>query len=191
MKPISPTDALFLIGESREHPMHVGSLQLFKPPEDAGPHYVRDSYQSMLESTEVQPTFRKHPAFFGLRRCRLPPQRAASAAATKPLGDVAERSGADVRRLEILLKPLGRARIGPKQPLWWESIERSPRNARCHRNCTALGTPACHYLDRGTGTQRIPRSAGSAYDRVQPSPYPCPLLETDDVKIPAPAQFKS
>jgi WS/DGAT/MGAT family acyltransferase len=65
MKPISPTDALFLIGESREHPMHVGSLQLFKPPEDAGPHFVRESYQAMLECTEVQPNFRKHPAFFG------------------------------------------------------------------------------------------------------------------------------
>jgi diacylglycerol O-acyltransferase / wax synthase len=65
MKPISPTDALFLIGESREHPMHVGSLQLFEPPEDAGPHFVRDSYQAMLECTDVQPTFSKHPAFFG------------------------------------------------------------------------------------------------------------------------------
>ncbi|MCV7378014.1 diacylglycerol O-acyltransferase [Mycobacterium alsense] len=65
MEPISPTDALFLIGESREHPMHVGSLQLFEPPEDAGPHFVRDSYQAMLECTDVQPTFRKHPAFFG------------------------------------------------------------------------------------------------------------------------------
>ncbi|MGB6207121.1 WS/DGAT/MGAT family O-acyltransferase [Mycobacterium sp.] len=65
MKPISPTDALFLIGESREHPMHVGSLQLFDPPEDAGPHFVRESYQAMLECTDVQPTFSKHPAFFG------------------------------------------------------------------------------------------------------------------------------
>jgi WS/DGAT/MGAT family acyltransferase len=65
MEPISPTDALFLIGESREHPMHVGSLQLFEPPEDAGPHFVRDNYQAMLECADVQPTFRKHPAFFG------------------------------------------------------------------------------------------------------------------------------
>jgi WS/DGAT/MGAT family acyltransferase len=65
MKPISPTDALFLIGESREHPMHVGALQLFEPPPDAGPHFVRESYQAMLECTEVQPTFSKHPAFFG------------------------------------------------------------------------------------------------------------------------------
>ncbi|MBW0014260.1 wax ester/triacylglycerol synthase family O-acyltransferase [Mycobacterium sp.] len=65
MEPISPTDALFLIGESREHPMHVGALQLFEPPEDAGPHFARESYQAMLECTDVQPTFRKHPAFFG------------------------------------------------------------------------------------------------------------------------------
>ena len=65
MEPISPTDAIFLIGESREHPMHVGSLQLFEPPEDAGPHYVRDSYDAMLACTDVQPLYRKHPAFFG------------------------------------------------------------------------------------------------------------------------------
>jgi len=45
--------------------MHAGSLQLFEPPEDAGPHFVRESYQAMLECTDVQPTFRKHPAFFG------------------------------------------------------------------------------------------------------------------------------
>ncbi len=65
MEPISPMDALFLIGESREHPMHVGSLQLFEPPEDAGPHFVRESYQAMLECADIQPTFRKRPAFFG------------------------------------------------------------------------------------------------------------------------------
>ncbi|OBG31248.1 wax ester/triacylglycerol synthase family O-acyltransferase [Mycobacterium sp. E3198] len=65
MEPISPTDALFLIGESREHPMHVGSLQLFQPPDDAGPHFVRESYQAMLGCSDIQPTFRKHPAFFG------------------------------------------------------------------------------------------------------------------------------
>lgn len=65
MEPISPIDAMFLIGESREHAMHVGSLQLFEPPEDAGPHFVRDSFQAMLEKTDIQPTFRKRPAFFG------------------------------------------------------------------------------------------------------------------------------
>jgi diacylglycerol O-acyltransferase len=59
---ISPTDALFLFGESREHPMHVGGLQLFTPPEGAGPEFVHDVYQDMLSHTHFAPTFRKHPA---------------------------------------------------------------------------------------------------------------------------------
>jgi diacylglycerol O-acyltransferase len=65
MKLISPTDLIFLLGESREHPMHVGALQLFDPPDDAGPDFLRESYEAMLACREVQPTFRKHPAFFG------------------------------------------------------------------------------------------------------------------------------
>ncbi len=65
MEPISPTDAMFLLGESREHPMHVGSLQLFQPPEGVGPDYVREAYDAMLACTDVQPTYRKRPAFFG------------------------------------------------------------------------------------------------------------------------------
>lgn len=65
MKPISPTDQIFLLGESREHPMHVGALQLFMPPDGAGPEFVREAYDAMLECTDVQPMFRKHPAFLG------------------------------------------------------------------------------------------------------------------------------
>ena len=65
MKLIAPTDLIFLLGESREHPMHVGGLQLFQPPEDAGLDFLRESYQAMLAQQDVQPTFRKHPAFFG------------------------------------------------------------------------------------------------------------------------------
>lgn len=63
MKLISPFDSMFLLGESREHPMHVGSLELFQPPDDAGPDFVRETYDAMLQCTDVQPTFRKHPAF--------------------------------------------------------------------------------------------------------------------------------
>jgi diacylglycerol O-acyltransferase len=65
MKLMPPTDSMFLVGESREHPMHVGALQLFQPPEDAGPDFVRESYEAMLAETDVQPLFRQHPAFFG------------------------------------------------------------------------------------------------------------------------------
>lgn len=62
MELISPTDSLFLLAESREHPMHVGGLQLFEPPAEAGPDFIRDLYQSMLANDDVQPTFLKRPA---------------------------------------------------------------------------------------------------------------------------------
>ena len=65
MKPIAAADSLLLVGESSEHPMHIGSPQLFRPPDDAGPEFVTDAYEAMLNSTDVQPTCRKHPAFFG------------------------------------------------------------------------------------------------------------------------------
>lgn len=62
MQFMSPTDSVFLLGESREHPFHVGALQLFKPPEGAGLEFVRDLYEGMVTQTDFQPTFRKHPA---------------------------------------------------------------------------------------------------------------------------------
>ena len=62
MELISPTDSLFLLGESREHPMHIGGLQLFERPADAGPEFMRETYEAMLGCRDVQPTFRKRPA---------------------------------------------------------------------------------------------------------------------------------
>jgi WS/DGAT/MGAT family acyltransferase len=56
-----PTDSMFLLAESREHPMHVGGLQLFTPPEGAGPDFVRDVIES-FRGHEVSPLFRKRPA---------------------------------------------------------------------------------------------------------------------------------
>ena len=62
MKVMSPMDSLFLIGESREHPLHVGGLQVFTPPQGAGPEFVRDTYEAMLACEDISPTFRKRPA---------------------------------------------------------------------------------------------------------------------------------
>ncbi|MGH3716805.1 MAG: WS/DGAT/MGAT family O-acyltransferase [Micromonosporaceae bacterium] len=55
------TDSMFLLGESREHPLHVGGLQLYKPPEGAGPDFTRELYRSMIEQAEVAPLFRRRP----------------------------------------------------------------------------------------------------------------------------------
>jgi diacylglycerol O-acyltransferase / wax synthase len=64
MELMMPTDAVFLLGESREHPMHVGGLQLYEPPPDAGPGFVRDFYDKLVAQQEFQPTFLKRPATF-------------------------------------------------------------------------------------------------------------------------------
>lgn len=59
-----PTDSVFLLGESREHPMHVGGLQLYQPPEGAGRGYVREFYDQLVAQRDFQPTFLKRPATF-------------------------------------------------------------------------------------------------------------------------------
>lgn len=62
MELITPADSMFLLTESREHPMHVGGLQLFEPPEGAGPEFVRDAFETLVAHADFQPTFRKRPA---------------------------------------------------------------------------------------------------------------------------------
>jgi WS/DGAT/MGAT family acyltransferase len=55
------TDAIFLLGESREHPTHVGGLQLFRLPDGAGPEYLSDFYRRLLSHSEVAPRMRRRP----------------------------------------------------------------------------------------------------------------------------------
>jgi diacylglycerol O-acyltransferase len=59
--PMSPTSSLFLLAESREHPMHVGSLQLFQPPEGADALDVRALLEDAISNDEVSPVFQKRP----------------------------------------------------------------------------------------------------------------------------------
>src|SRR3954449_2362378 len=54
-----PQDSMFLIPESREQPMHVGSLQLFDLPEGADRSLIRETYEAQIAATDVAPLFRK------------------------------------------------------------------------------------------------------------------------------------
>src|SRR3954468_8306756 len=58
---MSPTDSTFLIGESREQPMHVGSLQVFELPDGAGSDLLREALHDMLAQHDVAPLFRRRP----------------------------------------------------------------------------------------------------------------------------------
>lgn len=55
-------DAMFLLPESREQPMHVGGLQLFRYPGGAGEGWLGDLHRQLTASQEVAPLFRRRPA---------------------------------------------------------------------------------------------------------------------------------
>ncbi|TQC46669.1 wax ester/triacylglycerol synthase family O-acyltransferase [Rhodococcus sp. WS4] len=57
--PMSPTDSMFLLGESREHPMHVGALALFTPPEGMSVTQVRGMFDGALARGAVAPLLRQ------------------------------------------------------------------------------------------------------------------------------------
>jgi len=57
--PMSPADSLFLMVETREHPMHVGGLQLFVPPDGADANDVRQIFQQMIGVDDIRPLFRR------------------------------------------------------------------------------------------------------------------------------------
>lgn len=56
------TDSMFLLVESREHPMHVGGLQLFRKPDGADEHYLRGIREDLLKANDVPALFRRRPA---------------------------------------------------------------------------------------------------------------------------------
>ena len=55
------TDSLFLEAELRDRPLHVGGLHLYRPPADAGPDVVGDTYREALAGGEVMPRLRRRP----------------------------------------------------------------------------------------------------------------------------------
>lgn len=59
---MSPLDSVFLLTETREHPMHVGGLMVLEPPDGAGPEFAGEIYRGLLEASDLQPDFRKRPA---------------------------------------------------------------------------------------------------------------------------------
>jgi diacylglycerol O-acyltransferase len=56
------TDSMFLLAESREHPMHVGGLQLFRKPDGAEPDYLRNLRNDLLKAEDIPELFRRRPA---------------------------------------------------------------------------------------------------------------------------------
>ena len=68
MSRLSLIDAGFLAAETREMPMHVGCLQLFDPPPEAGEHYLRELYEDWVSVPEAHAPFdRRLSSRLGIR----------------------------------------------------------------------------------------------------------------------------
>lgn len=61
MSLMPPQDAMFMYAERRQQPTHVGGLQLYVPPEDAGPDWLSDQYEAALEQPITDARFTRRP----------------------------------------------------------------------------------------------------------------------------------
>ena len=61
MAPMPINDAMFLLAERREQPMHVGGLQLFHFPPDADENWLQDLYSTIThcDPGQIAPIFRR------------------------------------------------------------------------------------------------------------------------------------
>ena len=56
---LAPADAMFVYGETREAPQHVGTLLRFTPPADAGGDYLRTTFETLRSEAPVAPPWNR------------------------------------------------------------------------------------------------------------------------------------
>ncbi|RZL81098.1 MAG: wax ester/triacylglycerol synthase family O-acyltransferase [Rhodococcus sp. (in: high G+C Gram-positive bacteria)] len=59
MSVMSPTEAMFVLFETPSHPMHVGALELFEPPREAGPGHARAMFEALMSHEAASDVFRR------------------------------------------------------------------------------------------------------------------------------------
>jgi diacylglycerol O-acyltransferase len=184
VNPIDPTAVGFLLAENRRMPMHVGGLQLFKKPEDAGRSYVADMYRQMRDVEEIAPLFLKHPkrSFkaggqlvwvedeqfdidFHVRHSALP----------KP---------GRVRELLELCSRLHGVRLAPERPLWEANVIEGLRDGR-----VALYTKIHHALVDGVSGMRLLQSVLSTDPDKRDMPAPWAARPGTDRKPKEPTEL--
>jgi diacylglycerol O-acyltransferase / wax synthase len=117
---LSVQDDMFLLAETRETPMHVGGLQIFKVPAGASPHFVSKLFDEM----------RRHPVSVSPLNYRL---AAGIAGRVMPSWEVAEDVDLDYHfRHSALPRPGGERELG-------ELV------SRLHSNAMDLSRPLWEY----------------------------------------------
>ena len=151
--PIDPTSAGFLLAENRNMPMHVGGLQLFKKPEDAGRNFVREMFEEMRDVEEIAPLFLKRPhrsIKTGAQLVWVPDEQfdiehhVRHSALPKP---------GRVRELLDLCSRLHSTRMAWERPLWEAHVIEGMRDGR-----VAMYTKVHHALVDGVSAMRLLQS---------------------------------
>ncbi|MBC9734536.1 WS/DGAT/MGAT family O-acyltransferase [Nocardioides marmotae] len=151
--PIDPTSLAFLMAENRSMPMHVGGLQLFENPADAGPHYTRQMYECMRDIDEMSPLFLKHPH----RSLRTAGQLVWTQDEHFDIDHHVRHSALPypgrIRELLDLCGRLHATRLAHERPLWEAHVIEGLRDGR-----VALYTKVHHALVDGVSAMRLIQS---------------------------------
>lgn len=160
-KRLSPLDASFLYGESSSTMMHIGGLNHFVLPEDAGPSFLRDIVDEMKSAVNVAPPwnyslktpgFLKNPVHYWHEQDQIDLEYHVRRSALPAPGDE--------RELGILISRLHSHSLDFHRPPWElhmiEGLE---------RNRFALYTKMHHSLIDGvTGSKMMARSLSTDPD---------------------------
>lgn len=147
---IDPTSAGFLLSESRMMPMHVGGMQLFKRPADAGPGYGREVYEWAAGAGEIAPLFLKHPS----RSVRTGGQYVWESDREFDIEHHVRHSALpEPGRIRELLELVGRlhsTRMDPTRPMWEAHVIEGLNDGRL-----AMYTKLHHSLVDGVAAMRL------------------------------------
>ncbi len=152
-----PTDAIFLLGESREHPMHVGGLQLYERPQGSGRGFVREFYDRLVSQNDFQATFLKRPATFVGGIANLGWSYDKDIDIDYHVRRSALPSPGRVRELLELTSRLHSSLLDRHRPLWETHIIEGLKDGRF-----AVYTKVHHALIDGVSAQKLVQRALSA-----------------------------
>lgn len=118
MSRLSLLDSIFFLLERRETPMHVGSVQLFRMPPDAGPEYTRHLLERLQSETRVREPFAHvlHPPYPRFNLPRWEPDRHFDL--SWHVRHLALPPPGDLQQLAILVGHLHSGLLDRHRPLW-------------------------------------------------------------------------
>ncbi|PND51020.1 wax ester/triacylglycerol synthase family O-acyltransferase [Rhodococcus sp. ENV425] len=166
--PMSPIDSMFLLGESREHPMHVGGLILLQPPPGGDARSLRALFDAALAGDDLAPLWRRRAvrslATLGMWAWEDDPHFDLEHHVRR---DALPRPGG-IAELRALVSRLHSTLLDRSRPLWEMHLIEGLADGRY-----AIYTKIHHALADGVGAMRLlHRALSSDADRTDmPAPW--------------------